>query len=42
MDHMRLLIALPATASRSETIDPGDRPRSDSAMGVGKEQGQVG
>ena len=35
------LIAFPATASRSETIDSGDCARSDTAMGAGKEQGQV-
>jgi len=35
------LIALPATASRSETIDSGDCARSDTVVGVGKEQGQV-
>ena len=35
------LIALPATASRSETIDSGDCARSDTVMGAGKEQGEV-
>lgn len=32
---------LPAAASSSETIDPGDRAGSNKAVGAGKEQGQV-
>ena len=35
------LIALPAAASPSETIDTGDRAGSNTVVGVGKEQGQV-
>ena len=35
------LIALPATASHLETTDPRDCTRSDTVVGVGKEQGQV-
>ena len=35
------LIALPATAPHTEATDPGDCARSNKALGVGKEQGQV-
>ena len=42
LHHMWSLIALTAAASRSETIDPGDRAGSNTVVGVGKKQGQVG